>query len=150
MSRLTFFSLLLRRSLCSRSGLCHRCCPPELVHHPALSAHRSSARHSAGSLHVLVQPLLCFCLLVWDRCYGQDDPHSHAGQELVLWSKLNFYHWASFKCLAWHFGKQHFFHFIADLFHCLNRCVCIVCRGVLSFCTIKCIYLISQRLLSLW
>lgn len=80
-------SISLRRSLRSRSGLRHRRSGPELVRHPALSADRSSGRDFAGPLHVLVQSLLHLHLPVWSRCHGQDHPHSHAGQELVLWSK---------------------------------------------------------------
>lgn len=90
MSCLPFISVSLRGSLCSRPGLCHRCSSPELVRHPGVSADCSSGRHSAGPLHVLVQSLLCLHLPVWGCCHRQDDPRSHAGQELVLWSKWSF------------------------------------------------------------
>lgn len=77
----------LRGSLRSGPGLRHWCGGPELVRHLGVCADRSSDRHSDGPLHVLVQPLLCLRLPVRGCCHGQDDPHSHAGQEPVLWSK---------------------------------------------------------------
>ena len=101
-------SVFLRWALCQRSGLRYRCSSPELVCHPAVGSDCGSDRHSAGTLHVLVHSLLRLHLPVWDCFHGQDDPHSHAGQKLVLRSKLCVFY-ASFKNVHWPLGKKSFF-----------------------------------------
>lgn len=79
--------LPLRWPLRARPGLRHRRGGPELAGHAALSADRGSAGHSAGTVHVLVQPLLHLHLPVRRGGYREDNPHPHAGQEPVLRSK---------------------------------------------------------------